>query len=57
MVVDKIANETIFMQGQKWCSGNKTTYEGKRHECLTFQCGFKQAISDRTHIAESTHYL
>ena len=57
MVVDNIANETIFMQGQKWCSSNKRTYEGKRHECLTFQCRFKQAISDPTQVAESTHYL
>ena len=31
----------------------KQTYEGKKPECLTFQYGFKQVISDPTHILES----
>ena len=37
-----------------WCSSNKTTFEGKKLESLTSQCGFKQIISDPTHILESS---
>ena len=44
------------MQGQKnWCSSDKTTYEGKKLESLTSQCGFKQVISDPTHILAVHH--
>ena len=32
----------------------KKTYDGKKLESLTSQCGFKQVISDPTHILESS---
>ena len=41
-------------RSNNWCSSDKTTYEGKKLETLTSQCGFKQAISDPTHILESS---
>ena len=39
---------------KNWCSSDKTTYEGKKIESLTSQCGLKQVISDPTHILESS---
>ena len=39
-------------RSNNWCSSDKTTYEGKKLEFLTSQCGFKQLISDPTHILE-----
>ena len=44
----------ILIQGQSWCSSDKTTFEGKKLESLTSQCGFKQVLSDPTHILESS---
>ena len=35
------------------CSSEKTTNEGRKREFLTSQYGFKQAISDPTHILKS----
>ena len=32
----------------------KKTYDGKKLESLTSQCGFRQVISDPTHILESS---
>ena len=61
-LLDYIANRNPFVsiiigdfnaRSNNWCSSNKTTYEGKKFDSLTFQCGFKQVISDPTHILES----
>ena len=41
-------------RSKNWCFSDKTTYEGKKLESLTSQCGFKQAVSDPTHILESS---
>ena len=58
-----IANRNPFLRiiigdfnarSNSWCSSDKTTYEGKKLESLTSQCGFKQVISDPTHILESS---
>ena len=38
---------------KNWYSSDKRTYEGKKTESLTSQCGFKQVISDLTHALES----
>lgn len=40
-------------RSNSWCSGHNTTYEGKEIESLTSQYGFRQVISDLTHILES----
>ena len=58
-LLDYIANRNplvniINARSNNWCSSDKTTYEGKKLETLTSQCGFKQAISDPTHILESS---
>ena len=62
MLLDYIANRNPFVSiiigdfnamSNNWCSSDKTTYEGKKLESLTFQCEFKQVISDPTHILES----
>ena len=41
-------------RSNNWCSSDKTTYEGKKLESLTSHCGFKQVISDPSHILESS---
>ena len=41
-------------KSNNWCSSEKKTYEGKKLESLTAQCGFKQAISDQINIIESS---
>ena len=62
-LLDYIANCNPFVsiiigdfnaRSNNWCSSDKTTYEGKKLESLTSQCGFKQVISDPTHILESS---
>ena len=62
-LLDYIANRNPFVsiiigdfnaRSNNWCSSDKTTYEGKKIESLTSQCGFKQVISDPTHILESS---
>ena len=37
-------------KSKKMCSSDKATYEGKKLQSLTSQCGFKQVISGPTHI-------
>ena len=63
LLLDYIANRSPFVsiiigefnaRSNNWCSSDKTTYEGKKLESLTSQCGFKQVISDPTHILESS---
>ena len=63
LLLDYIANRNPFVsiiigdfnaRSNNWCSSNKTTYEGKKLDFLTSQCGFKQVISDPTHILESS---
>ena len=58
-LLDYIANRNPFVsisigdfnpRSNNWCSSDKTTYEGKGLESLTSQCGFKQEVSDPTHI-------
>ena len=62
-LLDYIVNRNPFVsiiigdfnaRSNNWCSSDKTTYEGKKLESLTFQCGFKQVYSDPTHILESS---
>ena len=62
-LLDYIANRNPFVsiiigdfnaRSNNWCSSDKRTYEGKNLESLTSQCGFKQVISDPTHILESS---
>ena len=62
-LLDYIANRNPFVsinigdfnpRSNSWCSSDKTTYEGKKPQTLTLQCGFKQVISDPTPILEST---
>ena len=62
-LLDYIANRKSFVsiiigdfnaRSNNWCSSDKTTYEGKKRESLTSQCGFKQVLGDRTHILESS---
>ena len=62
-LLDHIANRNPFVsiiisdfnaRSNNWCSSDKTTYEGKKLESFTSQCGFKQVISDPTHILESS---
>ena len=62
-LLDYIANRNPFIsiiigdfnsRSNSWCSNDKTTYEDKKRESLTFQCGFKQVISDPTHIVETS---
>ena len=64
MLLDSIANRNTFVsiiigdfsaRSKNWYSSDKTIcYEGKKLESLTFKCGLKQAISDPTHILESS---
>ena len=43
------------MKGQKkWCFINKATYEDKKPESVTSQCGLKQVVSDPTHMQPSS---
>ena len=62
-LLDYIANHNPFLsiiigdfnaRSNNWCSSGKTTYEGKKRESLTSQCGFKQVISDPIHILEKS---
>ena len=62
-LLDYIANHNPFVsiiigdfnaRSNNWCSSDERTYEGKKLESLTSQCGFKQVISDSTHILESS---
>ena len=62
LLLDYIANHNPFVsiiigdfnaRSNNWCSSDKTTYEGKKLESLISRCGFKQVISDPTHILES----
>ena len=62
MLLDYIANRNLFVsiiigyfnaRSNICCPSDKTTYEGKKLESLTSQCGFKQVINDPTHILES----
>ena len=62
-LLDYIANRNPFVsiiignfnaRSNNWCSSDKTTYEGKKLESLTSYYGFKQVISDATHILESS---
>ena len=57
-----IANRNSFVsiiigdfnaKSNKWCSSDKTTYEDKKLESLTFQCRFTPVISYPIHILES----
>ena len=41
------------MQGEELVFSDKTTCESKKLESLTSQCGFKQVLSDPTHVLES----
>ena len=61
--LDFIANRNPFVsmfvggfdaRSKNWCSSDKATYEDKILESFTSQCGFKQVISDPTHILESS---
>ena len=61
LLLDYIANRNPFVRiiigdfnarSSNWCSSDKTTYDGKKLESLTSQCGFKQVISDRADILE-----
>ena len=62
LLLDYIANRNLFVsiiidfnaRSNNWCSSDKTTYEGKKLESLTSQCGFKQVISNPTHILDSS---
>ena len=65
-LLDHIANRNPFVsiiigdfnaRSNNWCSSDKTTYEDKKLESLNSQCGFKQVISDPTHISESSQFL
>ena len=62
LLLDYITNCNLFVsiilgdfnaRSNSWCSSDKTTYEGKKLESLISRCGFKQVISDPTHILES----
>ena len=62
LLLDYIANRNSFAsiimgdfnaRSNNLCSSDKTTNEGRKRESLTSQCGFKQAISDPTHILKS----
>ena len=61
--LDYIANRSPFLgtiiddfisRSKNWSSNNKTTYEGKKLESLTSQFGFKQVISDPTHVLQNS---
>ena len=61
LLLDYIANHNPFVsiingdfnaRSNNWCPNDKTTYEGQKPESLTSQGGFKQVISDPTHILE-----
>ena len=62
LLLDYIANRNLFVSiiigdfnaRSNKCSSDKTTYEGKKLDSLTFQRGFEQVISDLTHILESS---
>ena len=62
LLLDYITNCNLFVsiilgdfnaRSNSWCSSDKTTYESKKLESLISRCGFKQVISDPTHILES----
>ena len=62
LLLDYIANRNSFVsiimgdfnaRSNNLCSSEKTTNEGRKREFLTSQYGFKQAISDPTHILKS----
>ena len=62
-LLDHIANGNLFVsiiigdfnaRSNNWCSSDKTTYECKKLESLTSQCGFKLVVSDPTHNLESS---
>ena len=62
LLLDNIATRKMFVtiiicdfntRSNKWCSKDKTTYEGKNIESLTSQSEFKQVISDPTYLLES----
>ena len=40
-----------------WYSSDKTTYEAKELGSLNSQCGFKQVLSDPTHILEIVYRI
>ena len=59
LLLDYIANSNPFVsiiigdfnaRSNNWCSSTKTTYESKKPESLTSQCGFKRLIRDPNHI-------
>ena len=63
LLLDNVANGNQFVNiiigdfnsmSRNWCSSDKMTYEGKKIESLTSQCGFKQLVSDSIHILEGT---
>ena len=63
LLLDYIANHNPFVSiiigdfnaiSNNWYSSDKTTYEGKELGSLNPQCGFKQVLSDPTHILESS---
>ena len=63
LLLDYIANSNPFVsiiigdfnaRSNNWCSSDKITYELKKLESLTSQCGLKQVISDPTYILESS---
>ena len=63
LLLDYMTNRNPFVsiiigefnaRSNNWCSSDKTIYEGKKLESLTSHCGFKQVISDPTHILESS---
>ena len=63
LLLDYLANGNPFVsiiiddfnaRSNYWYSSDKTTYEGEKLEPLTSQYGFKQVISDATHILESS---
>ena len=63
LLLDYIGNRNPFVSiiigdfnagSNNWCSSDKTTYEGKKLESLTSQCGFKRVISDPTHILDTS---
>ena len=63
LLLDNIANLNPFIsiiigdfnaRSRKWCCSDKTTYEDKKLESLTSQCGFEQLIIDPIQILESS---
>ena len=63
LLLENTANQNRFIsiiiggfnaRSKKWCSAEKTTYEGKKSEFLTSQRGFKQVSNDATQILENS---